>query len=173
MRDPKEQLPAEWPEFDPRGMLRLLADADVDFVVIGGVAVIASGYVRTTRDLDIAFAGDASNLEALGGVLTDINAKLRGVDERIPFVADARTLAGIQLLTLDTDLGWLDVHRTVPGVDSFERLRSRGRKVAISGVPVLIADVEDLIAMKRAAGRPRDLTDIDALEAIKRLETSP
>jgi predicted nucleotidyltransferase len=169
--DPKERLPAEWPDFNPRAILRKLVEAGVDFVVIGGIAVIASGYVRTTRDLDIAFAGDTSNLEALGGVLTRLNSKLREVADTVPFVADARTLAGIQLLTLETDLGWLDVHRTVSGVDGYERLRERARRVLISGVPVLISDVEDLIAMKRAAGRPQDLTDIEALEAIKRRES--
>ena len=68
--DPKERLPAEWPAFDPRGMLRRLTEGGVDFVVIGGIAVIAQGHVRTTRDLDIAFADDAANLEALGQVLT-------------------------------------------------------------------------------------------------------
>lgn len=169
MADPKDRIPAEWPAFDPRGILRRLVEAGVDFVVIGGIAVVASGYGRATRDLDIAFAGDGANLEALSRVLQQLDAKLRGVDEDLPFVADARTLAGIQLLTLDTKLGWLDVHRLVPGVSSYERLRSRSQRVDIGGFPVLIAGVEDLIKMKTAAGRPQDLIDVEALEAIKRI----
>lgn len=167
--DPKDRIPAEWPEFDPRQMLRVLVEAGVDFVVIGGIAVIISGYGRATRDLDIAFAGDAANLEALGGVLTKINARLRGIAEDVPFEADARTLAGIQLLTLETDLGWLDVHRTVGGVSNYERLNNRAERVLIDELPVLIAGLEDLMAMKRAAGRPQDLIDLHALEAIKRV----
>jgi hypothetical protein len=167
--DPKDRLPAEWPDFDPRGILRRLTAAGVDFVVIGGIAVILAGYGRATRDLDIAFASDAANLEALGGVLTGLDARLRGVDAEVPFVADRRTLAGIQLLTLETRLGWLDVHRSVAGVRSYEVLRSRARRVELGGIPVLVASVDELIAMKRAAGRPQDLIDVEALSAIKRL----
>jgi len=169
--DPKDRIPAEWPEFDPRRMLRLLVESGVDFVVIGGIAVVLSGYGRATRDLDIAFAGDGANLEALGKVLTGIDAKLRGVDDDVPFVADAQTLASIQLLTLDTDLGWLDVHRTVPGMPNYERLRRNAERMTIDSLPVLVASIDDLISMKRAAGRPQDQIDLDALEAARRLRS--
>jgi hypothetical protein len=167
--DPKDRLPAEWPDFSPLPLLAKLTEAGVDFVVIGGIAVIAQGYVRMTRDLDIAFAGDAANLQALGGVLVDVDARLRGVTDDVPFTPDARTLAGVQLLTLETSLGWLDVHRLVPGVRDYETLRSRAISATIESTRVLVASVEDLIAMKRAAGRDLDRTDIAALEAIKRL----
>jgi hypothetical protein len=166
--DPKERLPAEWPDFDPRRILERLAGAGVDFVVIGGIAVVMSGYGRATRDLDIMFADDPANLEALGRVLTDLEARLRGVDDTIPFTADARTLAGIQLLTLETSLGWLDVHKQVPGVESYERLRRGARRVLIDDFAVLVAGVDDLLAMKRAANRPQDQVDAAALVAIKR-----
>ena len=167
--DPKDRLPAHWPEFDPREMLRRLTQAGVDFVVIGAIAVILSGYGRATRDLDIAFGTDAGNLEALGEVLVGLNASLRGVHDQIPFVPDTRTLSGIQLLTLDTSKGWLDIHRSVPGMRSYEALRRRAERVKLADVSVLVASVDDLIAMKRAAGRAQDLIDIGALEAIKRL----
>jgi predicted nucleotidyltransferase len=166
--DPKDRLPAEWPDFDPRGLLRRLTEGGVDYVVIGGVALIAQGHIRTTRDLDIAFADDAPNLEALGRVLTDLDARLRGVDDEIPFTADARTLAGIQLLTLETSLGWLDVHKVIPGVARYDELRRRAVPVSFDGVPVRVASVDDLLRMKRAAGRDIDRSDIAALEAIKR-----
>jgi predicted nucleotidyltransferase len=166
--DPKDRLPAEWPEFDPRGLLRRLTEGGVDYVVIGGIALVAQGHVRTTRDLDIAFADDAANLEALGRVLTDLDARLRSVDDEIPFTADARTLAGIQLLTLETSLGWLDVHKVVPGVARYDDLRRRAVSVSFDGLPVRVASIDDLLAMKRAAGRDIDRSDIAALEAIKR-----
>ena len=166
--DPKDHLPAHWPAFDPRGLLRRLTQGGVDYVVIGGIALIAQGHIRTTRDLDIAFAHDAANLDALGRVLTDLDARLRGVEDEIPFRADARTLAGIQLLTLETSLGWLDVHKVVPGVARYDDLRRRAASVSFDGLPVKVASVEDLLAMKRAAGRDIDRADIAALEAIKR-----
>jgi predicted nucleotidyltransferase len=166
--DPKDRLPAEWPSFQPRRMLARLTEAGVDFVVIGGIAVILSGYGRTTRDLDIMFAPDAANLTALGNVLTDLDATLRGVEEEVGFVPDARTLAGVQLLTLTTSLGWLDVHKQVGGVASYQQLRDRAVRVVIDDITVLVASVDDLLAMKTAAGRDVDRTDIAALEAIKR-----
>jgi predicted nucleotidyltransferase len=168
--DPKDRLPAEWgPDLDAREILRRLTTAGVDFVVIGGIAVILHGYPRITRDLDVAFAPDAVNLDALGQVLVGLDARLRGVEEDVPFVPDAQTLQGMELLTLETSAGWFDVHRSVEGARDYEQLRRRAERVSLGDFSVLLASVDDLLAMKRAAGRPQDLTDIEALEAIKRL----
>ena len=170
--DPKDELPGRWPEFDPGALLRRFVEAGVDFVVIGGIAVILHGYPRITRDLDILFASDDGNLEALGRVLTALGASLRHLDEDVPFIADTRTLDGVELLTLDTSAGWLDVHKTAPGAPPYERLRRNAERMDVGGFSVLVASIDDLIAMKRAAARPLDLTDIEALEAIKRLRKS-
>ncbi len=167
--DPKDRIPAEWPELDVAEMLRKLVSAGVDFVVIGGIAVILHGYPRVTRDLDIAFAHDVGNLAALGKVLIELEAKLRGADPELSFVPDAKTLQGIELLTLETSAGWLDVQRRTPGVASYQALRRRAERVDLDEFSVLVASPDDLIAMKRVAGRPIDQTDIAALEAIKRL----
>lgn len=167
--DPKDRIPAEWPDLDVREMLQRLVSAGVDFVVIGGIAVLLHGYPRVTRDLDIAFAYEDGNLKALGGVLVDLHARLRGVGADVPFVPDERTLRGIELLTLETSAGWLDVQRRTPGVASYEGLRRRAERVDLDRFSVLVASPDDLIAMKRVAGRPQDETDIAALEAIKRL----
>jgi predicted nucleotidyltransferase len=152
-------------------MLRRLTQAGVDFVVVGGIAVMLSGYGRATRDLDIAYASDAGNLEALGEVLVSLEAKPRGVQDDIPFVADARTLRGVELMTLETSLGWLDVHRSLAGVTSYRSLRRRAERVKLDDFFVLVASVDDLIAMKQAAGRIQDRTDIAALETIRRLRS--
>jgi predicted nucleotidyltransferase len=167
--DPEHLLPAEWPDLDVREMLQRLVSAGVDFVVIGGIAVLLHGYPRNTRDLDIAFAPDAGNLKALGNVLVQLEARLRDVDADVPFVPDDRTLQAIELLALETSAGWLDVQRRTPGVASYEQLRRRAERVDLDGFSVLVATPDDLIAMKRAAGRPQDELDIAALEAIKRL----
>ncbi len=170
--DPKESLPAIWPELDANEMLRRLVAGGVDFIVIGGIAVILHGSARLTRDLDILFASDEGNLEALGLVLIGLDARLREVDADLPFVPDAKTLRGVQLLTLDTSAGWLDVHRTVDGAPTYEELRRNSEKMGLGDFFVLVASPDDLIAMKRAAGRPRDLADIAEIEAIKRLRDS-
>lgn len=160
---------ARWPEFDVGELLRRLVAQGVDFVVVGGIAAIAHGSPRLTRDLDIAYAADKANLEALGAVLTGLEARLAGAAEQVPFVADARTLANVQLLTLTTVAGRLDVMTRPDGAPAYDVLRRRAERQRIAGVSVLVASIDDLISMKRAAGRNKDLGDIDELDAIKRL----
>jgi predicted nucleotidyltransferase len=167
--DPKDRLPAQFSDLDVPQLLRRLTQAGVDFVVVGGIAVILHGYPRLTRDLDIAFAPDPGNLRALGEVLVSLEAKLRGADEEVPFVPDERTLQGVELLTLTTSAGWLDIHKTLDGAPSYATLRRRADRVKLGDFSVLLASVDDMLAMKRAAGRPQDQVDIEALETIKRL----
>lgn len=168
--DPKDERPAIWPaEFDARELLRRLTTAGVDFVVIGGVAAILHGSARLTRDLDIVFAPDEGNLEALGRTLIESEARLRGVDEDLPFVADARALRNIDLLTLETNAGWFDVHRRPAGAPPYDGLRKRAERMDVGGFSILVASIDDLLAMKRAAGRTQDLLDVETLEAIKRI----
>jgi hypothetical protein len=151
----------------PTSLLVRLADATVDFVVIGAIAVVAHGHIRTTRDLDITYATEPENLEALGRALVALDARLRGVAEVVPFVPDGRTLRGAELLTLETAAGSLDLLAAPPGAPPYAELKARAEPIEIEGRPVLIAAIDDLVAMKRSAGRPRDLEDIEALEAIR------
>lgn len=167
--DPKDRLPAEWPEFDLGEMLRRLVAAGVDFVVVGGVAMMLLGSSRLTRDLDIVFAPDRANLESLGNVLTRLKATLREVPDRMPFVPDERTLANVELLTLETSAGWLDVHSQLDGAPSYATLRKRAERHNLGDFSVLVASPDDMLAMKRAAARPVDLADVEELKAIKRL----
>lgn len=160
-------------ELNLSALLGRLAAAGVDFVVIGGVAVIAHGYERNTKDLDICFGGDAANLEALGRVLVELGARLRGIDEEIPFIADARTLRGTQILTLDTVDGGLDLLVDPDGSPGYSALKAHAMRIEFDDVEILIASIEDLLAMKRAANRSQDQTDIEALTAILRLRDRP
>ncbi|MGH2994101.1 MAG: nucleotidyl transferase AbiEii/AbiGii toxin family protein [Solirubrobacterales bacterium] len=171
--DPKDRRPAEWPDLDVHDMLHRLTSAGVDFVVIGGIALILHGSARLTRDLDIVFAPDDANLDALGKVLVDMKAQLREADEGIPFVPDGRTLRNVELLTLVTSAGWLDVHRRPKAAPRYETLRRNAERVDVGGFSVLVASPDDLIAMKSAAARPRDLSDLEELEAVKRLRHRP
>lgn len=150
-------------------LLHRLTAAGVDFVVIGGVAVAVQGYGRATKDLDITYSTTAANLERLGEVLVALRARLRGVADDEPFVPDAAMLRRIAILTLDTDEGPLDLLFRPDGAPPYERMRERADVVDLDGAAIHVVDVDDLLAMKRAAGRPQDLADIDALEAVKRI----
>lgn len=150
-------------------ILATLVTRGVDFVVIGGMAAVLHGSPRMTQDVDVCFAGDDGNLQALGRALADLHAKLAGVSDDVPFVPDERTLRGIEVLTLETDAGRLDLLARPDGAPPYGELRARAERVDIGPCAVLVSSIEDLRAMKRAAGRPRDLADLAELEAIERL----
>jgi predicted nucleotidyltransferase len=160
---------SELPKFSPRALLRQLVDGGVDFVVIGGVAALAHGSATFTQDLDISYAPDDENLDRLGGVLVTLGARLRGVTDDVPFIPDGRTLRGTRVLTLDTPLGSVDLLAQPDGSPAYAQLRERAVTEDLAGVQVAVASLDDLIAMKKAAGRPKDLIAVEELEAIRRL----
>jgi hypothetical protein len=157
------------PEFHPERLLTPLVAGGVDFVVIGGLAVIAHGYVRTTKDIDIVYDSAYDNLDRLGEVLVALKARLRGVDEDLPFVPDGRTLRRTGILTLTTSAGWIDLLVDPPGAPPYRELRASALRFDLFGTPIAVASLRHLKAMKRAAGRPADDADLDALAAIERL----
>ena len=157
------------PELRASEILQRLTEAAVDFVVIGGLAVVLLGSARYTKDLDITYATDSANLDALGDVLIGLHARLRAVNEDLPFVPDRRSLRRAMLLTLETDAGWLDLLADLPGAPSYPEVRANAARVEVGSFHVRVADIDDMIAMKKAAGRLQDLADIEELEAIKEL----
>ena len=159
-----------FPDFSPRELLRKLDEGRVDFVVIGGIAAIARGSAQFTQDLDISYAPDEQNLERLGRVLVDLGARLRGVTDDVPFIPDGSTLRRTRVLTLETPIGLIALLAQPDGAPTYDHLRERASPEVVAGVKVRIASLEDLIAMKKAAGRPKDLVAVEELEAIQRLQ---
>ncbi len=157
------------PEFRPDRLFARLAAAGVEYVVIGGLAAQAHGSATFTDDTDICYATDEENLRRLGEVLVALDARLRGVAEDVPFVPDRRTLRRVQVLTLETPHGKLDVLAAPSGFPGYAALAERALRVEWAGATIKVASLEDLIAMKRAAGRPKDLIAVEELEAIRRI----
>jgi predicted nucleotidyltransferase len=155
---------------EPREIFEVLVRHGVDFVVIGGVAVIGHGSTRTTRDVDFVAATDADNLARLEAALRDLDAELWGVDAHLLGIdLDARTLADGGNFTLVTRAGGLDFFNEVPGGAPYDAVRARSVVVDLGdGLEIRVAGIDDLLAMKRAAGRPRDLEDIATLTHIER-----
>jgi predicted nucleotidyltransferase len=142
--------------FRPRAILKALLDHGVDFVVVGGVAVQVHGHVRGTRDLDIAPAPDLLNLSRLGEALAALGAP-PGDPHQTRRSAHVRRATDHGLLDLlNVDL--LDRVRM-----SYDQLRDRAVEVELDGRTLLVAGLDDVIRMKRVAGREVDLSDIGAL----------
>jgi predicted nucleotidyltransferase len=160
------------PDLDVERLLDVLTDNAVDFVVIGGIAAVLHGSARATFDLDVCCAPAPENLERLGQALAVLGARLRGVPDDVPFAPDAATLRQIDVLTLSTSAGDLDVLRSPAGAPRYDVLARRADRVEIDGTEILVASVEDLMAMKEASDRPKDRADLAELEAILRLRQS-
>ncbi len=167
MSAPEQESRLEQPQFKLSSLLRRLTDAGVDFVIVGGVAIVLQATPRFTADLDICYATAQDNLDRLGRVLSELDAKLRGVEQDLPFLPDGRTLRATQILTLTTVEGNLDLLANPDGSPGYAQLRRRADRMDLDGLTVAVASIEDLIAMKRAAGRPQDLIDLESLELAR------
>ena len=162
---------ASWPEFSALGLLRALTSHGVDFVVIGGIAMVFHGSTRVTQDLDVCVAPDQTNLDVLGHALIALGARLRGIEGDVPFSPDGRALRGLSVTTLDTTQGPIDLLREPAGAPPYEALRRRSERIEVDGMAVLVASLDDLAAMKRAAGRRKDELDLEEIEVIRRLRS--
>lgn len=153
--------------FDPVAALQILIAHKVDFVVIGGIAARLWGSAIVTRDLDICYARAPANLERLAAALQAMHAELRGVHEKVPFRLDARTLKAGDSFTFKSDVGDVDCLGTPTGTRGYEDLRSSAEHLDIDGMKVWVSSLADLIEMKRAAGRPKDLRALEELGALR------
>ena len=142
--------------FDPGPVLERFAEADVDFVVIGGVAGGIHGSSFGTFDVDLAYSRKPENLEKVAAVLRALDAKLRGAPPDLPFLLDAQTLKAGANFTFTTSLGAIDLLADPAGAPPYERLRATATVVDVRGNGVRVASLDHLIAMKEAAGRPKD-----------------
>jgi hypothetical protein len=153
--------------FDPVEGLRVLHDNGVRFVVIGGVAGTLHGSASITQDLDVCYDRRTDNLERLAQALLGINARLRGAPSDVPFILDAETLARGDSFTFDTDVGPLDVLGTPSGSGGFDALARNAQEFDLDGPTVLVASLDDLMAMKQASRRPKDLVELENLGALR------
>jgi hypothetical protein len=157
--------------FEPDDLLLALTSAGVEFVVIGGVAVGVHGFVRATKDLDIVPEPSPENLARLARLLGEIDAQHVGLadfsPEEFPFdPTDPAQLAEGANFRLETSLGPIDIMQWVAGVDAenaYTELGPAAVPVAFRGTEVRVCSLQHLLAMKRAAGRPEDLKDLERL----------
>lgn len=147
-------------------LLRQLVSADVRFVLIGGLAVNAWGVVRGTKDVDIVPDPGPENLERLAQLAVDLHGHVQRAEvfAGSRFSIAALLMSGERVL-IETDLGPLDVVRGLPGVPDYPALEQHASEVDLLGVTISVCSLSDLRSMKRAAGRTRDLADLEDLES--------
>lgn len=157
--------------FEPDELLLALTRAEVDFIVIGGVAVGVHGFIRATKDLDIVPDPDPSNLARLSHLLVALDVQQVGVGdfkpEEFPYdPTDPAQLAAGANFRLETSLGPLDVMQWVAGIDAdlaYTDLAPKAMAVGFRDIEIRVCELGDLRAMKQAASRPQDLEDLRRL----------
>lgn len=158
---------SEHPRLEAGEILRTLSDADVRFVVIGGLAAQVHGSPSLTLDVDVCFALDRDNLERLAGALADIAAVRRGLPVGVTAPIDMRALRAGDVFTLRTRFGDLDLLARPDPFFDHAALVEHAILAEILGVRVRVASLDDLMAMKRAAGRPKDRIELEILGALR------
>ncbi len=171
-------MTTEPPPLDIERILSTLTDHGVEFILVGGVAAIAHGARRLTVDLDCVAKRSYENLDRLTEALRELNARLRvgGLDDakaaQLPVRIDRETLGRMEISTWRTDAGDFDVLADLRTSDGrrllYDDLISRAGAQPLHGVVVRVAALDDIIASKEWADRPKDH---DALSELRRVAT--
>ena len=158
-------------------LLRVLIEHQVELVVIGGFALGFHGAARATKDVDVVPAPGEANLRRLWSALAELDAEPQGLEdfryEEMPIEWSLESLLqGGGNWIVHTRFGRLDVMQFVEPFESYAQLRAQAVTVELAevGGSVLVAGVDDLIAMKEVAGRDQDLIDVARLRMARGLE---
>lgn len=155
-------------DFRPEKILAVLAEHDVDYVMIGGLAAALHGSDMVTTDLDITPADGEDNVERLSAALRSLHARIRS-DELpggLAFSHDGASLASAGVWNLVTDFGDLDISFVPTGTQGFVDLRRSAVVIDVLGTATHVASLPDIIRSKAAAGRPKDQIAVPVLRHL-------
>lgn len=147
---------------DAERILRALAEHDVEYVLIGGLAVQTHGHVRTTNDADLIPSPAPANLRRLAAALRSLDARVLNPGKEGVEI-DAKMLSRATIWQFASRDGGIDVMHEVPGGRSFDELSARALHVQLGDIDVPVVALDDLIQMKLARSRPIDLADVASL----------
>ena len=151
--------------------VQVLADANAEFVIIGGWSAILLGSAHVTEDLDLCFSVTKENCKRIADALAPFHPHLRDLPKDLPFVWDEKTLRNGSMFTLSTDLGAIDLLAEVSGLGTFDEVKTSAMRIEAFDREVWTLDLKGLIKAKRAAGREKDLRVLPELESL--LEAAP
>ena len=144
-----------------------LAEANVEFVIAGGLSALMQGSSLMTRDVDVVCRMDTENLRKLWSALEELHPVHRMTPDKLPFTLDQAERRGLKNLYLSLDWGQLDCLGEIKGLGGYADCLAQSEIVPIDGVDVRVLTLDALITAKRAMGRPRDLHAVLELEAIR------
>jgi hypothetical protein len=156
---------------DYESIFDALHEHQVDFVVIGAVALVLHGSARVTRDLDVCYSRERRNLDRLAKALRPFAPTLREAPEGLPFVLDAATLRAGLNFTLRSTAGDLDLLGEVTGIGAYQAVERLSVVMTLYGRDVRVLSLDGLERAKRAVGRLKDLADLAEIREIRRLST--
>lgn len=150
--------------------VNILSAANVDFVIIGGMALRSHGSGYLTQDLDICYSRNRENLERIASALRDLKPRPRGFPDDLPFVWDWSTLQNGTNFTFRTTLCDIDLLAEVPGIGTYDDALANSEVVEFDGVGVRVLSIDALIKAKTTAGRKKDEAGLEELYALKASE---
>jgi hypothetical protein len=153
--------------FAPRRLVEALAGEGVDYVILGGIALTMHGSMRATFDLDLCYRRDRDNLARLARALAPLHPRLRDFPPELPFFFDEATLRTGLNFTLRSDAGDIDLLGEVPGLGAYADALAASQEETLYDVPVRILTLAGLERCKRAAGRAKDLLDLETIAALR------
>lgn len=137
------------------------------FVLVGGLAVNAWGYLRTTRDVDVVPDPSPENLERLDALFRALEGKVDVGGQLLDTGSISTFLRTGDRTLVATNLGHVDVLQGLPQIPSFSALDEQAIAVDMDGLVIRVCSLAHLLEMKRASDRPRDREDLHALEAAQ------
>jgi predicted nucleotidyltransferase len=148
-------------------LLERLADAGLEFVVVGGFAAVTHGATYLTRDVDICAVLTGDNVAKVRRALADWNPRHRMTPQKLSFLLHPPAGEPVSNLYLETEMGMVDILSSVLGIGDFHRLDAQAEELEVDGRKFRIISLGDLIAAKDAMGRDKDKLVAKELRAIQ------
>ncbi|MBT8043063.1 MAG: nucleotidyltransferase [Kiritimatiellales bacterium] len=155
---------------DLTGIIGRLIRAEVDFVLVGGLAAVTHGSSMTTQDIDICCDFSPENLLRIQSALENLNPVHRMTTNHLPLELTEINCRSLKNLYLDTDWGPIDCLGEVLGLGNYDEVKLASETIELDGIECLILRIGALITAKKAMGRPKDIETIKQLEAIQKEE---
>lgn len=137
-------------------LLKLLLEAKIEFVIVGGFAGVVHGASQVTQDLDICLVVDKEQVKKLRSCFKHINPRHRMVPQKPSFLDTPDDPSGLKNVYLETDLGVLDLMSEVPNIGDFKRVLEKSISVELFGHTCKVIGLDDLIEVKKNLTRSKD-----------------